>query len=80
MAAQKQQKKRLLFTGDFRYKGELVTKFAHAFSGRQAKVFMMRQIADDDGVKYRVVSGIFNGEKPNFDIKVDPEWRRKNNV
>jgi hypothetical protein len=75
---QNQQRRKTLFVGDFRYSGELITKYAHAFSGRQAKIFMMRQLAEDHGVNYSVVAGIFNGDKPNFEIKIDSEWREKN--
>lgn len=66
-----------LYVGDFRYNRELVTKHVFAFSGRQAKVLMMKQLAEDHGVNYSIVAGIFDGSKPNFDIKVDTKWREK---
>ncbi len=73
----KQKRPKLLFIGDFRYSGELITKFAYAFSGRQAKVFMMRQIANDHEISFAAVCAIFDGQKANFEIKVDPEWKAK---
>lgn len=74
------QRRKKLFAMDFNYGRELVTKYAYAYSGRQAKVFGMRQLAKEHGVSYSAVAAIFNGDKPNFDIQVDPEWRRKNEL
>lgn len=57
---------KVLYKGVFSYSHELVVKFAHAYTGRQAKVFMMRQLAKEHGVRYNIVAQIFNGQKPNF--------------
>lgn len=77
---EKQPRRKLLFVIDFNYGRELVTKHAYAYSGRQAKVFGMRQLAKDHGVNYSAVAAIFNGDKPNFDVRVDSEWRQKNGL
>uniref|UniRef100_A0A6M3L6P7 Uncharacterized protein n=1 Tax=viral metagenome TaxID=1070528 RepID=A0A6M3L6P7_9ZZZZ len=76
----KEKRKKKLFVGDFRYNRELVTKHAFAFSGRQAKVFMLRQLAAEHGVPISAVMSIFDGSKVNFEIQVDPEWRLKNGM
>lgn len=70
-------KTKKLFVGDFRYSGELITRHAHAFSGRQAKIFMMQRLAKEHEVSFAAVCAIFNGSRPNFNIQVDPEWREK---
>lgn len=63
---------KILFKGLFNYGRELAVKYAYAYSGRQAKVLMMRQLATDHNVTYRVVAAIFNGSKPNFEITKEP--------
>lgn len=69
-----------LFTGLFNYGRQVEKKFAWAFTGRQAKVFMMKQLANDHGVTYGAVAKIFDGSKGNFEIKVDPQWKEKQDV
>ena len=69
-----------LFTGEFNFSREAVKKHAWAFSGRQAKIFMMRQIADDHDVSYMAVAKIFDGSKSNFDIHVDEQWKERQNA
>lgn len=61
--------KKELYKGLFVYSSELETRYAYAFSGRQAKVFMMRQLASDHEVSYQTVFNLFDGSKANFEIK-----------
>ena len=68
---------KMLFSGHFNYGRQVEKKYAWAFSGRQAKVFMMQQLASDHGVAFGAVVNIFKGEKQNFEICVDPEWKEK---
>ena len=75
----KSKREKLLFRGLFNWGSEVTKKYAWAYSGRQAKVFMLRQIAMDHRVEFNAVLKIFNGEKRNFKICVDPEWMEKRN-
>ncbi len=74
------KRKKLLFVGNFNYSRESIVKFAWAYSGRQAKVFMMQQLAGDHGVKFKTVAKRFDGSKPNFSIEVDEKWKEKQNA
>jgi hypothetical protein len=61
--------KKVLWKGAFNYSREMEIRYAYAYSGRQAKVLMMRQLANDHEVSYQVVFSMFNGDKPNFTIE-----------
>lgn len=58
-----------LFKGIFNFSSQMETRYAYAHSGRQAKIFMMRQMAIDHDVSYQTVFHLFDGSKPNFEIK-----------
>mgnify|MGYP001593508551 CR=1 FL=1 len=73
-------RRRLLFTGLFNFGREVEKLWAYAYSGRQAKIYMMRQIAKKHSVIYSAVANIFNGDKDNFDISVDEKWKESHNV
>ena len=62
-------KVKTLYKGAFNYSREMEIRYAHAYSGRQAKVLMMRQLANDHDVSYQTVFAMFNGDKPNFTIE-----------
>ena len=76
----KKTRPKMLFVGVFNYGRQVEKKHAWATSGRQAKVFMMRRLASDHGVIYRAVANIFDGSKQNYEIKVDPKWKEKQNA
>ena len=65
------------YRGTFNYKHEIVIRYAWATSGRQAKNYMMRRLAKEHGVHPSHVFALFDGNKPNFNIEVDPEWKNK---
>jgi hypothetical protein len=62
-------KEKKLYRGVFSYRCGLIRKFTHAHSAKQAKVFMVRQIAKDHEVSYGIVSALFDGHKDNFFIE-----------
>ncbi len=49
----------------------MIVVYKSAYSGRQAKIYMMRQLAKDHEVSYSTVAAIFDGSKPNFEVKVE---------
>ncbi len=60
--------KPILYKCVFNYSHEMIVLYRAAYSGRQAKIYAMRQLAKDHGVSYSAVASIFDGSKPNFDI------------
>ena len=62
-----------LYRGCFNYAHEVEIRRTTASSGRQAKIFMMHQLAREHGVSYAAVSRIFDGSKPNFGVELEIE-------
>jgi phosphoserine phosphatase len=60
-----------LFSGSFNYAHELVIKHTWAPTWASAKNRMLRRIADEHGVDYRHVYGMFDGSKDNFKIQME---------
>lgn len=71
------KRKKLLFQGLFNYGRQVEKCFAWAYTSRQARVYMLKQLATRHGVNFSAVKNIFNGDKQNFNIAVDPEWQEK---
>lgn len=69
--APKPKKPLLLWVGSFNYSHELVTKHTWAPTWASAKTRMLRRIADEHGVDYRVVFGMFDGTKDNFTVEME---------
>jgi phosphoserine phosphatase len=65
----KKKRELFLFIGSFNYAHELVTKHTWAPTWAAAKNRMLRRIADEHGVDYRQVYGMFDGSKDNFIIE-----------
>jgi hypothetical protein len=63
------------YKGLFAYRNELKTEYVYAFSEKQAKVIMCRRIAKKQGVIPSVVMNYFNGEKDNYSIKIEVEYK-----
>ena len=61
----------------FNYGHEIITEHEWAFSGLQAKNYAIRKIARKHDVNPYHVFAIFDGSKPNFNIEVDKEWKKK---
>ena len=57
------------WVGTFNYSHELVTKYTYAPSWASARVRMLRRIAEEHGVAYQHVFGMFDGTKDNFTIE-----------
>lgn len=65
----KDKKPRILYKGVFNLSREMVIKYLYASSPAQAKVYMMRRIADEAQVPYTYVFGMFDGSRDNFKIE-----------
>jgi len=64
-----------LYRGIFNYSHEVKIRYTTASSKRQAKIFMMHQLAREHDVHYCVVAGIFDGSKQNFEINMEVEYK-----
>lgn len=62
-----------LYVGRFNYSCGLEREYAYAFSKEQARVVMCRRLAKKHDVHPSVVLGMFNGQKPNFEISIEME-------
>ncbi len=51
------------------YQHELIVRYTWAYSGRQAKNYIMRRVANEHGVGYNTVRDMFDGSKPNFTVE-----------
>ena len=51
------------------YQHELIVRYTWAYSGRQAKNYIMRRVAAEHGVGYNTVRDVFDGSKPNFSVE-----------
>lgn len=69
MAKSRQKKPRVLYKGVFNLSREMIIKYLYASSPTQAKVYMMRRIAIEQGVPYSYVFNTFDGSKDNFKIE-----------
>ena len=69
-----------LWRGTFNYAREVIIKYSFAPTLAKAKANMIEQLAGDHGVNRESVMAIFNGDKPNFDIRVDRDWREKHDL
>lgn len=63
------KRKPLLWVGSFNYQHELVTKHTYAPTWASAKTRMLRRIANEHGVDYSIVFGMFDGTKDNYRIE-----------
>jgi hypothetical protein len=59
----------MTFTGTFNYQNEVSVMKTEAVTERQAREFFCHGLAARYGVKKRVMTNYFNGEKQNFEIK-----------
>jgi hypothetical protein len=64
-----------LWKGVFVLNRETFILYAHAYTLRQAWLIMCRQIAKRQSVIPSMVTNYFNGEKDNFKITLEIEWK-----
>lgn len=64
-------KEKHLFRGYFNFRHQLRIEYARAYSGKQAKVQMMRRIAKRHNVPYEYVIREFSGSQDNFKIEIE---------
>jgi hypothetical protein len=64
---------RNLYRGAFNYRQSAVILYRRAASKRQAWLIMCRFMAKRDGVDPRVVMGLFDGSRDNYEITVEQE-------
>ncbi len=67
------KRKLVLWRGNFNYVHELVTKYTWAPTWASAKTRMLRRIAAEHGVDYRVVFGMFDGSRDNFTVEMEDQ-------
>lgn len=60
-----------LYCGVFNFKRERYIEYVYAYTPLQAKMIIMRRIANKQGVPLSWVCNYFNGAKDNF--KIEPE-------
>ncbi len=68
-----------LYKGTFNFSREIITRYAYAFSEKQAKTIMMRRIAKKNDVPYSYVYGIFNDSSNNYVIEKETEFKEVEN-
>ena len=59
------------WVGSFRYSHELITKYTYAPTWASAKNRMLRRIANEHEVDFRIVYGMFDGTKDNYTVEMD---------
>ena len=59
----------------FNYHRTAIILYRHANSERQAWLIGCRYLAKKDGVEPRVVMGLFDGSRDNFEITVEMEMK-----
>ncbi|MCR4307531.1 MAG: hypothetical protein NUV80_03150 [Candidatus Berkelbacteria bacterium] len=62
-----------LWKGTFAYRQEPHVLYRFAYTKRQAWAVMCRDLAKKQDVAPSVVMNYFNGETPNFEIKIEME-------
>jgi len=59
----------MTFTGTFNFQNEVSVMKTEAVTERQAWEFFCHGLAARYGVKKRIMTNYFNGQKPSFEIK-----------
>ena len=60
-----------LYRGTFEYSHKLYILYTYAFSPTQAKEVFIRRLAKKHDVSIYAVRQIFDGSKPNFEVKIE---------
>ena len=74
------KKPRFLYLGIFNYSHAVEEVLRFATSEKHAKALMMQELARKHEVHPSHVAALFDGSKPNYSIKIDPEWRSKHEL
>ena len=64
-----------LWKGVFNYAHALQILYAQAYTERQAWLIMCRRLAKKHDVALQVVTGLFNGSKDNYEVKIEIEYQ-----
>lgn len=64
-----------LYRGAFNYNHTAVILYRQAYSCKQAWMIMCKHLAEQDNINPRVVMGLFDGTRDNFEITVETEFR-----
>ncbi len=65
------------FRGIFNFSRVIEVHYAYAYSPEQAKLIMMKRMARKHDVPFGYVYGMFAGEKDNFEINLEMEFKEK---
>jgi hypothetical protein len=66
-----------IYRGAFNFRQSARVMYAHAFSERQAWMIFCRRIAKIDGVDVSVVVGFFDGNRNNYSITIETEFKEE---
>jgi hypothetical protein len=64
-----------VWKGMFNYNRELYILYCNAYSKRQAWVCFCHRLADKHGVRPQVVMNYFNGQRDNYEITIETEYK-----
>ena len=68
-----------LWNAVFNYNGQMLIEYGYAYTEKQAKLMFCQRIAKKVGVHPGVVTNMFNGEKDNFKISKEIEFKEVEN-
>ena len=66
-----------LYCGVFNYSRQVTILYAYAYSPVQAKEVFLRRLAKEHDVGVYWVRKLFDGEKNNFEITLETEFREE---
>jgi hypothetical protein len=64
-----------LFMGQFNFNRQTYILRRYAYSEKQAKALFVKALAKKHDLPERAVWAYFDGEKQNYSIQVETEWR-----
>ncbi len=70
-------KPKSLYLGIFNYASVVEEVIRFAPSEQRAKTLMVQELARKHDVHPAHVAALFDGSRPNYTIKIEPEWKKK---
>lgn len=68
---------KLLWRGVFNLNKQVFTLYAHAYTERQAWMIFCKRLSDKHDIGLNHVMNFFNGEKDNYEIKIEREYQEE---
>lgn len=66
-----------LYIGSFNFRRELYIQRCYAYSSKQAWLLFCGRLAKKQGVSNKMVMGLFDGRKDNFNINLEVEFEEE---